>query len=76
MLRTKQTDPSREGIGKETNMAYLELARAKTHVNLEKGMERKPAIIKAVFRAMIGIFKKYNIALYKGEMGKAAKKLA
>jgi len=75
ILRTKQTDPSREGIGEEAATAYLDVAWNKQTANLIAGMELKPAIDKAVYDAMIKICKKYNIALYKGEGDKAAKKV-
>ena len=75
ILRTKQTDPSREGSGEEAATAYLDLAWNKQTANLIAGMELKPAIDKAVNEAMIEICKKYNIALYKELGDKAVKKL-
>ena len=54
----------------------IELTREKVRANIMEDMEQKPAINKAAVEAMIEICKKYNIALYKGQMGRAAKKLA
>lgn len=74
-LRTQQTPLARKGIGREATQLYREIARDKTILNIKKGLERKTAVIKAVFETMVEICKKYNIALYKGEVGKPAKKV-
>jgi hypothetical protein len=74
-LRTQQTPSSYKGIGKKATEDFKNFILDELAEVIEEGLEEDSAKSTAMFRAMLEVCKKYNIAVYKGSTDKPALKL-